>query len=489
MLKHFSPLKYIKARKLASGYSDEMIWVTDEKGKIMHATSSTLTSLGYSSKKLRGCNMSSYIHQEDISNINDLFKSAFSNSNALKKICFISKNKKLQAFIVDSRHLKKESLLVHIIKKPCSYQSELDLLEIKHDTSRFLLKNMTDAVIVLNNKGNLVYAHGLQELLGYNEKEVIGTTAFAPVHPDDMEKTKKVFEDYIQNGELNTNRLDYRLLNSKGEYVWVEGSFKVIEDIKTREKLVLNNIRDISKRKKMEKQIKEDNQTKDKLFSIIAHDLRSPLSNISGFAHLLKENYKTDPEEKTLQNINLIYESNKQVIELVDNLLNWARMQTNRINVNKENINLNQLIKSILPYYKELIEKKSLFVDLQFSNQINVYADPNMIKTVLRNLISNAIKFSQQGGTITIKNKKTRDAFECIFIEDQGVGLSEEQIQKIMDDSDFSTTKGTGKEEGSGLGLNITREFVIKNGGTIEFQTNKDNGTSVKVCLPKAKKQ
>jgi len=489
MIKHIFPTKYVKARKLASAYLDEMIWVTDEKGKVIHATGSTLNILGYSTKKLRGCNISSYIHQEDISKINDLFKTALSGSKALKKIWFISKNKKLQPFMVDTRILKKESLLVHIIKKPCSHQSELDFLEIKHDTSRFLLKNMTDAVIVLNNKGNLVYAHGLKKMLGYKEEEVVGSTAFAPVHPDDMKKTKEVFEDYIQNRELKINRLDYRLLNSKGEYVWVEGNFKVIEDIETREKLVLNNIRDISIRKKMEKQIKEDNQTKDKLFSIIAHDLKSPLSNISGFTYLLKENYKTDPEEKILQHINLIYESNKQVLELVDKLLNWARMQTNRIKVNKENIDLNQIVKTILPYYKEITEKKSLLVDLQFSNQINVYADPNMLKTVLRNLISNAIKFSYQGGAITIKNKKTRDAFECIFIEDQGVGLSEEQIQKIMDDSDFTTTKGTGKEEGSGLGLNITREFVIKNGGTIEFGTNKDNGTTVKVCLPKIKKE
>jgi len=483
LLKLFN-LKSNKIQNIISEYQDEMVWVTDEEGNIIRASKSSFSILGYAPKKLRGKNFYDFIPEDDYPTLKDLLEKSLSNGKARQKVWFYSQSQNLVMFKVKTSYLKDQSILVHNIQKHGYPGSDLKYFEIKHNTYRFLLKNMTDALIVLNYQGILVYAQGLKEMLGYNENEVIGGTAFAPVHPEDKENTLQVFQEYLQKGEFEHNRLDYRLMNTRGEYVWVEGNFKVIEELETGEKMILNNIRDISERKRMEKEIKDSNQTKDKLLSLIAHDLKSPLSNISGFAYLLKENFETDPKDKTHTNIDFIYESSRQVNELVDNLLNWARLQTNRISVNKEAIDLKQTVEKILSYYQETKEKKSLSIELQIQDNLNVFADPNMTRAIFRNIISNAFKYSYPQGIITIGTLKTNNSMVCIYVKDQGVGLSEEQVRSIHNNRDFASTRGTGKEEGSGLGLNITREFVHKNAGQIKFESNEHNGTTVKVCLP-----
>ena len=200
--------------------------------------------------------------------------------------------------------------------------------------------------------------------------------------------------------------------------------------------------------------------------------------------HLLKTGFKNEPEEETLENIDRIYQSSQKLNELVENLLSWARVQTNRLTVRKENIPVQDVIRQILSYYEETLENKSLDIDISLSADTMVSADPNMMKIVFQNLLSNAIKFSYHNSTISIGCKKRKRTARVIFIKDQGMGIPEETLDKVLDDTAFISTKGTNNEEGTGLGLKISKEFVEKNDGELWLESIPGDGTTAHVMIP-----
>lgn len=227
--------------------------------------------------------------------------------------------------------------------------------------------------------------------------------------------------------------------------------------------------------------LEELHLTQNKLFSIIAHDLRNPFNNIVGLSELLKESDMDEVE--SVEFIDLINSTAKNTLNLLDNLLNWAKSQTGELSFIPEKIILSKVITEILRLKGSLAKAKNISLNYAPTDDIVLYTDRNILGTVLRNLISNAIKFTNQGGCINILATRSEDVVE-ISICDNGVGMSEETIRKIFDPSTTMTSLGTDNEGGSGLGLVLCREFVKRFDGYLWVESIEGQGSNFKFILP-----
>ncbi len=236
-----------------------------------------------------------------------------------------------------------------------------------------------------------------------------------------------------------------------------------------------------------EEKLKNLNATKDKFFSIIAHDLKNPFNVLLGYSDLLvnEPSIKTDP--KKLDKITKsILSTTEFSYELLENLLAWSRSQTEGLKVEPINFNLSELIGSQVEFFKNGAESKQIKLIFNVDKNLHVHADQNMILTTLRNLISNAIKFTKRGGSINITSKHEGD--KIIFsVRDNGIGINSENQKKLfLLDSDFKIN-GTDNETGTGLGLILCKEFINKNGGEISVQSEEGKGSIFTFTLPIAK--
>ncbi len=225
------------------------------------------------------------------------------------------------------------------------------------------------------------------------------------------------------------------------------------------------------------------NKTKDKLFSIIAHDLRSPFNTIIGFSDFLHSDYDSlNDHERKLQ-ISDIKNASHSAYNLLENLLTWARIQQGNIKVKPENLPLNKLIESSVINYRSSAKLKEIELSYEYSDLINVHTDQYSIELILGNLISNAIKFTPFGGSIIISSE-IKDDKAVVKVKDSGIGLSDKAAEKIFKKGETYTSTGTNQEKGSGLGLVLCKEFIEMNGGEIWFCNESQKGACFAFSLP-----
>ena len=227
----------------------------------------------------------------------------------------------------------------------------------------------------------------------------------------------------------------------------------------------------------------KSNAMKDKLFSIIAHDLRGPVGNFGAALAVLIENLDTFDKETLSEILSDLKNSASRSYELLQNLLKWARSQNNTIEFAPANQNLNQIIQENVELLQSSAAQKQITIKSEIHNEIFVFADINMLKTILRNLLSNAIKFSFPQGEVIVNVTKS-DNFAEIAIEDFGIGIKKENIEKLMTSHEYFSTYGTANEKGTGLGLNLCKDFVERNGGKINIESEEGKGTKIYFTLP-----
>ncbi len=235
-----------------------------------------------------------------------------------------------------------------------------------------------------------------------------------------------------------------------------------------------------------EQNLKEANAAKDKFFSIIAHDLKNPLQSMILSSYLLVQNYKTLPDEKLEFQINTINNATNHLHNLLENLLQWSRSQTGRMEFSPEHINLIYLVKESAALLQPGADKKNMEIQTKVDDNTVVFVDSYMINTVLRNLISNAIKFNRQNGKIIIRSEERRDDV-LVQVIDNGVGITPDVLQRLFRIDYHHTTRGTADEKGTGLGLILCKEFVEKNGGWIDVESSIGEGSDFKFTVPKGK--
>lgn len=232
-----------------------------------------------------------------------------------------------------------------------------------------------------------------------------------------------------------------------------------------------------------ERKLKDLNQNKDKFFSIIAHDLRSPFTSLLGFSEYLAK-YARDCTHAEIEEYSLqMHKSAKSLFALLENLLQWSRLQSGQIEFEKTNVNLEEISKRIFELFKDLAQNKNIRIINKIDNSLVINTDPNILETVFRNLISNAIKFTKPGGEIHLYSTIFKNHIE-FTVQDNGIGMSEEDVEKLFRIDVQYTTEGTNNEKGTGLGLVICREFIEKGGGTIKLSSKPGKGSEFKFTLP-----
>lgn len=325
--------------------------------------------------------------------------------------------------------------------------------------------------------------------LGNSEEELMGKTIADFTHPEDVEIGMNEMKQLVK-GKIEFSKVVKRYIRKDGTVVWGELTISIVRNQHNDPLYFLPVILDITERyqadqalKESEGRLKELNATKDKLFSIVAHDLRNPFSSLLGLTELLVENAKGGIISQSEKYAGLINSSAKNTLVLLDNLLNWAKSQTGQIKFNPQKINLSSTIQKIIEISNSQAKIKNISINEVQSDETEVYADKNMLMIILQNLISNAIKFTNSGGNINVVVTSDQTKVE-ISISDNGIGINEEKLKKLFIITSDTTSLGTAKEKGSGLGLVLCKEFVEKHNGNIWVKSKEGKGSDFRFTLP-----
>lgn len=235
--------------------------------------------------------------------------------------------------------------------------------------------------------------------------------------------------------------------------------------------------------KEKNKELAQLNATKDKFFSIIAHDLKSPFSSLMGFAEMLCLHAESKNSNEVIEYSQVIHNSTKRLLGLVENLLQWSRTQLGTTEYSPSQIDVSIHAKNIVSLLRLNAEEKDIVISSKVENDLLAWADLNLFSTVLRNLISNAIKFSRIGSVICVSAQRVNGLIE-VSVADTGVGIREENLEKLFQVDTAFTTKGTFNEKGTGIGLVLCKEFVEINKGTIAVSSELEKGSTFTFTLP-----
>lgn len=237
--------------------------------------------------------------------------------------------------------------------------------------------------------------------------------------------------------------------------------------------------------RKQSKELQQLNTTKDKLFSIISHDLRGPCGNFTQVLDLLAEDMSFDDPMKA-KLVDELRNTSKSVMYLLDNLLNWSRSQSNRIVIDPQDVILNLAVMENIRLLKPIASNKQINLDFVSDKVHTVFVDSNSLSLIFRNLLSNAIKFTNPGGNIVVSVQENDDHTVRVSVTDNGVGMNKETVDRLFKAGQHFTTYGTNNEKGSGLGLLLVKDFVEYNKGILTVVSEEGMGTTFSFTLPAA---
>lgn len=273
--------------------------------------------------------------------------------------------------------------------------------------------------------------------------------------------------------------------------VWIRNKIKLIRDQNKVVQKIVGLVSDISLRKKAEEELKKStealvklNETKDRFISIISHDLRTPFTSILGFTDLLLSDNELSDVERT-QYVRFIQESAQSMFALVNSLLDWTRLQTGRMKFEPEKTEAKSLIDKSFRSLSGMAMQKGVALKNNLDDEVIIFADPNLLLQVFNNIISNSIKFTNSGGSITVSAVPYVLNRNYEFsIKDTGTGIKEENLSKLFNVDMKFTTEGTAGEKGTGLGLSLCKEIIEKHNGKIWVESEYGHGSDFKFTLP-----
>ena len=283
--------------------------------------------------------------------------------------------------------------------------------------------------------------------------------------------------------EKTVEEFDY-CIEQDGEDSWFNAKFSQRRNHQGELSGITVVARDITERKRSEEQLKDLNATKDTFFSILAHDLKNPFSSLHSMSELAIQEYPNLEEEEKLKVLGNIHKSAELIFNLLENLLTWSKSQRGKIEYSPSKFSLTRLVEVNLNLHQVPAEKKGIKLAFTTPDEIYAYGDREMINTVIRNLINNAVKFSHKGGSIEV-GITARDEMLEVMVSDQGVGISDDNVEKIFRIDQQFKSQGTAGETGTGLGLVLCQDFVEKNGGRIWCKTREGYGSSFYFTLPR----
>lgn len=256
---------------------------------------------------------------------------------------------------------------------------------------------------------------------------------------------------------------------------------KIKNDLLTKQKQSIN--RQNKQLESMNHKLEDLNNTKDKFFSIIAHDLKNPVYSLNSMAQIVAEEYDTMQETEKREFVGHIHQSSKHLYSLLENLLTWSRSQRNQIEYQPVEADINSVLGVTIHGMRLATDRKNIQLNEKLGRETTVVTDVNLLNTIVRNILSNAIKFTPKGGKIEIGGSISGDYY-MLSIKDSGVGMSSEKLETLFKTGDNKSTPGTENEKGTGIGLIISKEFALKNGGDISVKSTVGEGTTFTISVP-----
>ena len=359
------------------------------------------------------------------------------------------------------------------------YQKEI--LNTISEPASFIDKNFR--YIFVNKAFNDFYGIKTNEIIGKTADKLWDQESYETKIKPQLEKCVKGEEVFLQyEGDIPND--GFKILKMHFYPHWktpkrIDGIIYTSTDITEQKKAEQELI-------KSETRLKKLNATKDKLFSIIGHDLKGPLHNILGFSELIDQGFDEFSDEEIKNYNQLILQSSKTLSSLLDNLLTWSRSQRHKIKVSAQNFSVHSAVEKSFSLLENNASKKKIRIKNRIPQEIVAHADVEMTTTVIRNLISNAIKFTNSGGSI-VASAKTEDDKVTIEIRDTGVGIPPDKIDNLFEPDQNHVVLGTEGEKGTGLGLIICKDFVEKNNGELWAESTPGEGSTFFVTLPVGK--
>jgi PAS domain S-box-containing protein len=504
---------------------ESIFLIRNEDGKLLEANSAATIMYGYSKDELlQMCNT-------DLSSEVEETQKVTTTTPTGTVIIPLRYHKKKDGTVfpveITGRFFQWQGKDVHVAAiRDISQRLECDNALIESERRyRFIAENSNDVIWTMDLEGRFTYVSpSVFQLRGYTPEEVLSQSLEQAICPDSLMKVKAAFE-YIfsalaSGSKLNTEYFEIEQPCKDGSTVWTEATARVMFDNGKPIGLV-GITRDISQRKRIndetqhllaklgeshielesaiyqknslidelaasKEELLRTNAEKDKFFSIIAHDLKSPFSGFLGLTKVMASQIQDLTMHEMQELSNEMQNSASNLYKLLENLLEWSRIQRGAISFNPEIVYVKGIVDMTVDFIQNWAEQKEISITNTIDETWKSIIDINMISTVIRNLISNAIKFTPRGGRINISAKVLDNKFIEVSVNDTGMGMDQETIAKLFKIDEKVSSLGTEGEPSTGLGLLLCKEFIDKNTGQIRVESKLGIGSSFIFTLPKA---
>ncbi len=487
---------------LFTAAQDGLAVITDEK--ILFNNDAFACIFGYKmTDNLENKNILELVSKADLQKIKDHFILKNKGLKSHERIEFLAKKKDGSTFFAEfSVAAFKEngsSLFVILAADVTERKRTQKVLRESEQKYRNITENIDDFLYTFERVGKnlrpIFYTSAVQKVTGYSQDEFLSDARLLLkiIHPDDFTEIKVKLGNLLNSPDRVTSELELRIINKDGNVVWVRNKVNLVRDANGKIQRIYGLVSDITLNRRAEEDLKEStenlrklNEAKDKFLSIISHDLRTPFSSILGFTDLLLDDDSLSETEKK-QYILYIQESSKSMLALVNSLLDWTRLQTGRIKFEPERINAKELVDRSISAVSGNALKKGIKIENIVDSSHHLFVDKNLILQVFNNLLSNAIKFTKRGDRVTISAKASPVLrFLQFSVKDTGKGIKPENLSKLFNFDTKFTSEGTAGEKGSGLGLSLVNEIILKHNGTIEAKSEFERGAEFIFNLPVA---